>query len=62
MLEDGLDGQVLKVGRIAVFVQDPLHDDPDLGPGTFAEGPVDRGTLADLGDEFGCDDPELVIA
>jgi hypothetical protein len=39
-----------------------LHNDPDLGPSTFAQGPVDGHAGAHLGDEFGDDDLELGIA
>ena len=48
--EDRLYGFRLQVGRVAVFVQDALHHDFDLGTGAFAEGPVDGHALPHFGD------------
>ena len=42
--------------------QDAAEHVSDLGAGRFADGPVDCGTLADAGDEFGGDDFEFVVA
>lgn len=52
----------LQVRRVAVFVQDALHHDANLRAGAFPQGPVDGHTLARLGDEFGGDDFEFVVA
>ena len=48
--EDRLYGLLLQVGRVAVFVQDALHHDFDLGTSAFAEGPVDGHALPHFGD------------
>ena len=45
-----------------MLLQDAADQDSDLGEGGFADGPVDRGALADAGDEFGGDDFEFVVA
>src|ERR1035441_1486715 len=48
--EDCLYGFLLQVRRVAVFVQDALHHDFDLGTGAFAEGPVYGHALPHFGD------------
>ena len=53
LVQDSLHGLFLKVGRVAVFVQDALHHHFDLGTGAFAESPVDGDALLHLSDEFG---------
>lgn len=45
-----------------MFFQDAADHDSDFGAGGFADSPVDRGALADAGDEFGGDDFEFVVA
>ena len=45
-----------------MFVEDAFHHDFDLGAGAFAERPVDRHAFAHLGDKFGGDHFELVVA
>lgn len=41
---------------MTVFVEDTFHENADPGAGTFAEGPVNRHTLPDFGDQFCGDD------
>jgi len=48
--EDRLYSLLLQVGRVAVFVQDALHHDFDLGTGAFAERPVVGHALPHFGD------------
>ena len=62
LLQDELCCFVLQVGWVAVFSEDALYHDFDFGAGAFAQGPVDGHALADLGDKFGGDDFELVVA
>ena len=38
--EDCSHGFLLEVGWVSVFVEDALHHHPDLGAGSFPEGPV----------------------
>ena len=47
LFQDGLDRFFLQVWRAAVLVQDALHDDSNLCPRTFAQGPVDGHADAD---------------
>jgi hypothetical protein len=54
--EDGFDGFLLKIGWVAVFVEDAFDHDFDLGAGALAEGPVDGDAFLHLSDELGGDD------
>ena len=45
-----------------MFVQDALHRHLDFGARAFAEGPVDGHALLYLGDEFGGDEFQFVVA
>lgn len=53
---------LLQVGRITVFVQDALHHHANLSTGAFAQRPVNRHTLANLGDQLSGDYFEFVVA
>jgi len=48
--QDSLHGFLLKIWRVAELVEDALHDDPDLGPRVFAQGPIDGHTGANPAD------------
>ena len=73
MGEDGFDGFVLEIRRVAVLSEDAFDHDFDLGSRALkarpllrirygAEGPVDRHGFADLCDQFGGDDFQFVVA
>ena len=62
LCKDELCRFVLQIGWVAVFSEDPFHHDFDLRAGAFAQRPVDRDALADLGDQFGRDHLQLVVA
>lgn len=62
LLEDRPHGFVLQIGGIAVLVQDAFYHHADFRSGTFPESPVDGHALPNLGDEFGGDHLELVVA
>lgn len=53
---------VLKVRRIAVFVENALHHHPDFGARAFAKRPIDAGAFFDLADQLRCDQFGLCIA
>ncbi len=53
LLEHGLHGFLLQIGRVAVLVEDAFDHHLDLGAGAFAQGPVDGDAFLDLGDQFG---------
>lgn len=62
LFEDDLRGPLLLVGRIALFAQDALDEDAELGADILAHCPVDRDVLADGRDQFSCDKIERGLA
>jgi len=52
LFQHGLGGFFLFVGRVAVFAQDALDDDAQLGADGLAQGPVYANAAAHRLDEF----------
>ncbi len=52
LLEDGLGGFFLFVGRVAVFAEDALDGDPDFCADGFALCPINGDGVADALDQF----------
>ena len=50
----------LQIGRIAMASQDLADHHPNFCPRRFANGPVNRYALADLGHQIGCNHLQLV--
>ena len=60
--EHGPAGLSLKVRRVTKPVQDAFDDHPNSRSHPLAQGPVNGDALSHLGDQFGGDHLELVVA
>ena len=62
MLKYKLSGFSLQIGWVAVFFLNAANHHTNLGTRGFTNGPINRDTLSDVGDQFGGDHFQFVAA
>ena len=62
LLKNRINGLLLHVRRIAIFVQCPFHQNHQLRPCAFPNRPVNRCIGLDLLSNFDCNNSKLFVA
>ena len=57
-----MNGHVLQIWRIAIFLEDFLDLNPQFGAGAVTMHPIDRNIITNRNDKFCGNHPELIVA